>query len=67
MIPQSRMPRERFIAHLAHVRPFARMDAFVVFQMWRLRELHAARVAAIRLLARVNSRMVFQIGRFSER
>ena len=60
------MSGERLLAHLAHVRPLARVDALVVFEMRRLGELHAAHVATVRFFPGVDSRVVFEIGGLGE-
>lgn len=61
MVPESCVTGKSFIANFANVRLFAAVGSFVVFQMGRLRKLHATSSAFIRLLACVDSSMVFQI------
>lgn len=45
MIPQCGMARKSLVAHPAHIRTLSAVRAFVVLEMWRLRELHATRLA----------------------
>lgn len=67
MVPQGAVARKRLLANLADVRTLARMDALVVLEVRRLRELHPAHVTPVGLLPGVYPRVVLQIRRLRKR